>query len=168
MNNTRGVLRPLLQLMGKMRFQNDFDAYATVMQFVSRRALSRGSYRPLMLYGPRGCGKTRMATTILKVLGITNPLCNFMWRGKASGFELENALRSNGGVVVVVVRDVSGESPSLRNWLLQRYERRLSTDLIIEASDPYTFFRVGRLDFCDSVVFDGLPTDARKGGRYDD
>ena len=27
---------------------------------------------------------------------------------------------------------------------------------------------VGRLDFCDSVVFDGLPTDARKGGRYDD
>ena len=162
MNNTRGVLRPLLQLMGKMRFGNDFDAYGTLMQFVSRRGLRRGGYMPLVLYGPPGCGKTRMSITIRMVLGIENPWCNVFWQGKASVSELENALRSNGGTVVV--RDVSGRAAELRNWLLMRYERRLSTDLIIETSDRDTFFSVGRLDFCDSVVFEGLPTDAGKGG----
>lgn len=162
MNNTRGVLRPLLQLMGKMRFGNDFDAYGVLIQFVSRRALCRGGCRPLVLFGPRGCGKTRMSMTIRMVLGITNPWCNVLWRGKASGFELENALRSNDGVVVV--RDVFGRASALRNWLLLRYERRLPTDLIIETSDRDTFSSVGRLGFCDSVVFEGLPTDAGKGG----
>ena len=103
-----------------------------------------------------------MSMTIRMVLGITNPWCNVLWRGKASGFELENALRSNDGVVVV--RDVFGRASALRNWLLLRYERRLSTDLIIETSDRDTFSSVGRLGFCDSVVFEGLPTDAGKGG----
>ena len=60
MIGARGGLKPLLRLMRKMRFQNDFDAYATVIQFVSRRALRLGGYRPLVLYGPMGCGKTRI------------------------------------------------------------------------------------------------------------
>lgn len=165
MNGARGALKPLLRLMSKMRFENDFDAYGVLMQFVSRRASRRGGYRPLVLYGPRGCGKTRMSMTIRKVLGITNPWCDVLWLGKASGSELDNALRPNGGVVVV--RDVfgKGNSQSLRDWLLQRYERQLSTDLIIETSDLDTFSKVGSLYFCDSVVFEGLPTDAGKGVR---
>ena len=57
MNGTRGALKPLLRLMGKMRFENDFDAYGVLMQFVSRRALRRGGFRPLVLYGRGGVGK---------------------------------------------------------------------------------------------------------------
>ena len=166
MNGARGGLKPLLRLMRKMRFQNDFDAYATVMQFVSRRALSIGGYRPLVLYGPKGCGKTRMSMTIRKVLGIKNPWCNVIWQCKRFLSELESALKVGG--VVVVLRDVLGDSQQLRNLLIQRQEERLATDLIIETSDFRTFMSIGRLGFCDSVVFDGLPTDARKGGRYDD
>ena len=163
MNSARGALKPLLRLMGKMRFANDFDAYGVLIQFVSRRALRRGGYRPLVLYGPQACGKTRMSTTIRKVLGITDPGRSMFWNGAASVRELDHVLMPH--CMAVVLRDVSGNVQSFRDWLFYRQEERLATDLIIETSDFRTFSSLGRMEFCDSVVFDGLPTDAGKGVR---
>ena len=149
-----GSLKPLLWLMDKMCFQDDIDAYATVVHFVRMRALRLGGYRPLMLYGPRACGKSRMSRAIRKVLGIKERWTDHILVDRKYGCGLDEMLRADSGCVVF--RDVFGRAPWLKNWLVQRYVRRQAIDVIIETSDPDTFLSIGRLDLCDVVVFDGL------------
>ena len=163
MNRKKGGLRPLLRLMGKMSFADEYWAYALITAFVAMhkglKPIKKGV--PLVLFGPKGCGKTRISTAIKEAIGVGDIYGGvFCVDGMACG-ELDATFQGDG--TVAVFRDVCGNACRLVEWLKTR-PWNVTKDVIIETSDLRTLSRLMKLGLCVCVVFDGLPTDAKKGG----
>ena len=150
-------LDPINRLLPQLRFANEVSAYGAIYDFVRKVTTDTHDVRPLVLFGERACGKSRLASAILDALGrdTANVFQGGLTRQTLKCFHryVQDAYFKNCGITIL--RDF--RKGDIEHFNSVAYDLRFRrAGLIVETSDFDFAVRIDSNVNVDAVVFVGV------------